>query len=249
MQADVIDYDELHTGKRREAQYAAFWAMLPKFVAIPSAALPIAILGAIGYVPNTAQAPQVVFAIRAIFALAPALFASLAFFIAWRFPIDEGVHRAILDGIACHARGECAVDPLTWETLPPPRARAVDEETGWFLDHFSHRELRRFLALGHPVVVRDVWSAAAASITVCAVAALVVAAGVTNLDVDPGPVPVLGVVAVGFAFSVFVFHLLRLGPARRLATGAVSPAVIQAHLGPVSGLEASPPPARAASGE
>jgi GPH family glycoside/pentoside/hexuronide:cation symporter len=51
MQADVIDYDELHTGKRREAQYSAFWGMLPKFVAIPSAAIPIAILGSIGPTP------------------------------------------------------------------------------------------------------------------------------------------------------------------------------------------------------
>ncbi len=42
MQADVIDYDELYTGKRREAQYTAFWSMLPKFVAIPSAAIPLA---------------------------------------------------------------------------------------------------------------------------------------------------------------------------------------------------------------
>ena len=98
MQADVIDYDELHTGKRREAQYTAFWAMLPKFVAIPSAAIPIAILGSIGYVPNAVQTPQVVLAIKAIFALTPALCSTLAFFIAWRFAIDEGVHRAILQG-------------------------------------------------------------------------------------------------------------------------------------------------------
>ncbi|HXN12856.1 MAG TPA: MFS transporter, partial [Candidatus Acidoferrales bacterium] len=51
MQADVIDYDELYTGKRREAQYTAFWSMLPKFIAIPSAAIPIAILASLGYVP------------------------------------------------------------------------------------------------------------------------------------------------------------------------------------------------------
>ena len=55
IQADVIDYDELHTGKRREAQYTSFWAMLPKFVAIPSAAIPIAVLGTLGYVPNVDQ--------------------------------------------------------------------------------------------------------------------------------------------------------------------------------------------------
>ena len=28
MAADVIDYDELRTGKRREAQYTAFWALI-----------------------------------------------------------------------------------------------------------------------------------------------------------------------------------------------------------------------------
>src|SRR5260370_37980517 len=71
MQADVIDYDELYTGKRREAQYTAFWSMLPKFVAIPSAAVPIAILASLGYIPNAVQVPRVVFAIRTIFALGP----------------------------------------------------------------------------------------------------------------------------------------------------------------------------------
>jgi len=231
MQADVIDYDELHTGKRREAQYSAFWAMLPKFVAIPSAAIPIAILGSIGYVPNAVQTPTVVFAIKAIFALTPAAFGVLAFFIAWRFPIDEKVHRAILAGITQHARGETAVDPLTGAVVPPPRSRTVDEDTGWFLDYFSPGELRRALASGSATVVRDVWRAAAASIAVCLGAVVLVFARVTSFQNDPGPIPVLAVVATGFAFAVFLFHLIRLGPARRLAAGAVSADMVRAHLG------------------
>jgi len=231
MQADVIDYDELHTGKRREAQYSAFWGMLPKFVAIPSAAIPIAILGSIGYVPNAVQTPQVVFAIKAIFALTPAFFSTLAFFIAWRFPIDERVHRAILDGIAQHARGETAIDPLTGAAVAPPRSRAVDEATGWFLDHFSPRELERALAGGNGTIVRDVWRAAAGAVAVCLAAIATVALRVTSFEVDPGPLPVLAVVATGFAFAVFLFHLMRLGPARRLAAGDVPDAVVRAHLG------------------
>ena len=94
MQADVIDYDELYTGKRREAQYTAFWSMLPKFVAIPSAAVPIAILASLGYIPNAIQVPHVVFAIRAIFALGPATCSALSFLIARRFPITETIHNA-----------------------------------------------------------------------------------------------------------------------------------------------------------
>jgi len=233
MQADVIDYDELHTGKRREAQYSAFWAMLPKFVAIPSAAIPISILGSLGYVPNAVQTPEVVFAIKAIFALTPAVCATLSFFIAWRFPIDERIHHDILAGIARHARGEDAIDPLTNEILPPPRSRIVDEETGWFLDNFSDGELRRYVeSIGHgaKTIVRDVWLAAGGAIGTCFAAALLVARRVTSFDVDPGAIPVLSVVIAGFAFAVFIFHLLRLRPAQQLASGAVRVEIVRAHL-------------------
>lgn len=231
MQADVIDYDELHTGKRREAQYTAFWGMLPKFVAIPSAAIPIAILGSIGYVPNAVQSARVVLAIKAIFALTPAFFSTLAFFIAWRFAIDERVHRAILQGIVQHRRGEDAVDPLTAEVLAPPAARAVAEDDGWFLDHFSQRELTRFLHRGQHSIVRDVWRAAAGAMGVCLGAALLVASKVTSSKVDPGPIPVLAIVTSGFAFAVGVFHLLRVRAARQLAAGALPNDIVRAHLG------------------
>ncbi|MBI3783268.1 MAG: MFS transporter [Deltaproteobacteria bacterium] len=231
MQADVIDYDELHTGKRREAQYSAFWAMLPKFVAIPSAAVPIAILGSIGYVPNAVQTPQVVFAIKTIFALTPAVFACLAFCIAWRFPIDEKVHRAILYGVEQHRQGLEAIDPLTGQRLAPARSRSVDEQTGWFLDHFSRRELGRFVKGGKFSIVRDVWIAALGAISVAILAALVAATRVTDLEMDPGALPVLAVVTVGFATAVCVFHLSRLGPARRLAAGVVSIEIVENHLG------------------
>jgi GPH family glycoside/pentoside/hexuronide:cation symporter len=231
MQADVIDYDELHTGKRREAQYSAFWSILPKFVAIPSAAIPIAILGSIGYVPNAVQTPKVVFAIKAIFALTPALFSTLAFFIAWRFPIDERVHRAILQGVERHARGQDATDPLTGEVVPPVRLRLVDERTSWFLDHFSRGELARVVDRGRGGIVRDVWWAALMAVSVCVGSALLASLSTTNLEIDPGPVPVLAVVTLGFAFAVFVFHLLRLAPARQLASGSVDPELIRAHIG------------------
>ena len=43
IQADVIDYDELYTGKRREAQYNGLWSVMTKFTVIPSASIPLAI--------------------------------------------------------------------------------------------------------------------------------------------------------------------------------------------------------------
>ena len=165
MQADVIDYDELYTGKRREAQYTAFWSMLPKFIAIPSAAIPIAILASLGYIPNAIQSPRVVFAIRAIFALTPAICSVLSFLIARRFPITQTIHNAILEGIEQHARGEVAVDPMTGAIVPPPKP-GHDEDVGWFLDYFSSGELKRYLARGASRPVRDVLTMAAISIGV-----------------------------------------------------------------------------------
>ena len=145
IQADVIDYDELHTGKRREAQYLALWGLVPKFIVIPSASLPLALLAWLGYQPNLPQSPEVLMAIRAVFALTPSAFSIAAFFIAWRFPISETVHRAILAGVEAHRRGESAVDPLTNQLLAPPDDRDVEEGTSWFLDYFSVGELRRVL--------------------------------------------------------------------------------------------------------
>lgn len=230
MQADVIDYDELHTGKRREAQYSAFWSMLPKFVAIPSAAVPIAILGSIGYVPNQPQTAEVVFAIKAIFALTPAFFALLAFFIALRFPIDERVHRAILQGIELHRSGKVAVDPLTGRTLSPPQLRPVDDQTRWFLDHFSKRELARYACGAARAPLRSAWQSAASSLLFGIGILYLALSHVRSLESDPGALPVLGIVAAGFSVACSAFHLSRVRAARRLASLEVPPAVVELHL-------------------
>ena len=248
MQADVIDYDELYTGKRREAQYTAFWSMLPKFIAIPSAAIPIAILASLGYVPNAVQSPHVVLAIRAIFALTPATCSVLSFLIARHFPITQAIHSAILDGIAAHGRGEDALDPLTGVTVPPPKP-GLDDDTSWFLDNFSSGELKRYLARGGRQPVRDVLTMATISISVSVLSAMYVIHRVGSLSSNPGAMTSVIVVAAGLALALFAFHLMRLGAARRLAAGEVPMDVIRAHLGQVieSLHEGTPTTAAAAS--
>lgn len=230
IQADVIDYDELHTGKRREAQYAAFWSILPKFVLIPSAAIPIAFLGSIGYRPNQVQTPEVVLAIKVLFSLAPAAFSLVAFFIAWRLPIDEAKHRAILAGIEAHGRGVGAMDPLTGRTVAPPRGRAVPEETAWFLDHFSASELRRAMTMGPAQLPRDALRVA----SLCLVLALLCVGFVwrqtSDLSSEPGALSVIAVVTAGGALSAAGFHLLRVRPARELALRGIPDTVVKQHL-------------------
>jgi GPH family glycoside/pentoside/hexuronide:cation symporter len=230
IQADVIDYDELHTGRRREAQYGALWALLPKLVAIPGAAIPLAILGAMGYRPNVEQTPQVVFAIRVLFALVPAAFSTFALMIAWRFPITERIHRQIQKGIDAHARGEIALDPLSGARLSPPGAREVDEETGWLLDHFSPRELRRALSGGVARLRVDTTLCAIAALGVCAACVTLAAFRVGDVSQPPGTLAVVVIALAGLALALFLFHGIRMRVARGLSGESLQPADLRAHL-------------------
>jgi GPH family glycoside/pentoside/hexuronide:cation symporter len=239
MQADVVDYDELHTGKRREAQFAAFWAIVPKLVAIPGAALPIAALAAIGYVPNQVQTPEVQLGIRVIYALTPAAFGLASYFLARLYPISEAVHAEIKLGLAAHARGESARDPLSGEALAPPASRAIDEATGWLLDYFSPRELARLGGGDATGLVRSVVAKLALSGALTVAFFAVAIRGLESLDTEPGLAPTLCVVFGGFALTGACFHALRLRRAREMAGAPVAPEIVRAHLAGIASSEAS----------
>lgn len=230
MGADVIDYDELLTGKRREAQFGAFWAILPKFVAIPGASIPLAVLAWTGYVPNEAQSETVIFAIRAMIGLFPVAFNVIAILIILRYPISREVHEKIRAGIEAHDRGENAADPLTGRELPPPAQSRVDDDQGWFLDSFSRGELQRALRDGTQRVQRDVLLAIAACALLTAGFVALAVETVPDLSHEPGPGSVLAVVAAGLALTATAFHALRLRPARSLRSRGIDDDRIREHL-------------------
>jgi GPH family glycoside/pentoside/hexuronide:cation symporter len=230
MQADVIDYDELYTGRRREAQYNGLWSVMTKFTVIPSMAVPLAILATYGYAPNVPQTETVQSVIRVIFALAPATTATLAFLIALRFPINQKIHEQIWAGIRAHHRGERALDPLTGRSLPPPVDRGVDEQTGWFLDHFSTRELRRVLAHGPRAALVSSGSSALVSIVIAVIAGVLTVRSASDLGVEPGVFAVLSVLVGGFAFTAFCFHLFRVRAALKLSRAHIPAAQIEGHI-------------------
>ncbi len=229
IQADVIDYDELYTGKRREAQYGAFWALITKFTVIPSAAVPLALLATLGYEPNVEQSETVTFAIRVIYGVFPATFGFLSLLVFLRFPIREITHQEILEGIQNHRRGESAVDPLTGRVLQPP-SKDADEHRGWFLDHFSQSELVRTCKRGPRVLIQSSILAAAVSLLTAVLFGWLVGSGLGDLSKKPGLSTTLEVVVAGFAFTSFCYHLLRLRAARKMNASPVHPDLIRAHL-------------------
>lgn len=230
MVADVIDYDELRTGRRREAQYSSFLAIIPKFVSIPGSSVPLAILASVGYVPNQAQTPEVLFWIRFMYSIFPIAFFVISLALIFRYPLSEAVHRKIRDGIDVLAEGKAAVDPLTNEHIAPRGAGAVSESDGWFLDHFTPRELRRASGGKTKNLMKNVSLAAGFSLLVCLGAGLTALTGVSNLEVRPPLTTVLAIVVAGLAFTAFIFHCLRLGPARRMTRNPLPDEIILAHL-------------------
>lgn len=95
LSADVIDSDELETGRRREGTFMGIWSFMDK------AAIGIAIfvgmqgLDAIGYVPNQDQTETVVLGIKVLYCIVPAVCHLVAVLIFQRFPITAEVHAGI----------------------------------------------------------------------------------------------------------------------------------------------------------
>jgi GPH family glycoside/pentoside/hexuronide:cation symporter len=231
MVADSIDYDELLTGRRREAQFSSFLGLLPKFFSIPGQAVPLAVLAGAGFLPNQEQSPQVILYIKILFAVVPPAFYVSALMVMTRYPISERVHLAIREGIAAHARGESATDPIRGDVVPPAHGRSVDEDTAWLLDYFSSGELRRTLTGGASGLILSSSLCAAGCLALSIAAAWYAVSTPSGLDTPPGVTTVVAVVTAGFALTAFLFHAVRLVKARAFAQTPLPEREIRRHLG------------------
>jgi len=113
MQADVIDYDELLTGERREGQYIGLWSLAKKLSAALGVGLSLSLLSYAGYTPNVEQSETVRMTLRVLYALIPSLFNLLGLGIALFYPIHSKAHQEILAAIQKRRAGETVQDPLS----------------------------------------------------------------------------------------------------------------------------------------
>lgn len=96
MVPDVVEYDQLVTGERREGIYFGVWAFLQKF----TNALGIWVSGLalywFGYVPNVPQDDTALLGIRLFFSLIPALALIISLPILIRYPITQQSHAEVV---------------------------------------------------------------------------------------------------------------------------------------------------------
>lgn len=95
IQADVIDYDEMITGQRREGRFIGLWSVARKLAAALGVGTALYVLGSTGYSPNISQGPQVIWALRILYALVPCICNALAIFILFFYPISRAAHENI----------------------------------------------------------------------------------------------------------------------------------------------------------
>ena len=117
IQADVIDYDELLTGERREGQYIGLWSISKKMAAAIGIGVGLSLLGMAGYVPNAEQTEMVQYVLRTLYALVPSLLNLAGLAIALYYPISDKVHAEIRRAIQDRSVGKKVKDPLTQSIL------------------------------------------------------------------------------------------------------------------------------------
>ncbi|MGD2039662.1 MAG: MFS transporter [Anaerolineae bacterium] len=106
MVPDIIEYDELNTGQRREGSYYAFASFFQKLATGAALWAMGQALAVTGYLtpasgePLPAQPVEAVQAIRLFMGPVPVVLLALAILFAWRYPISRERHRALRDQLA-----------------------------------------------------------------------------------------------------------------------------------------------------
>jgi GPH family glycoside/pentoside/hexuronide:cation symporter len=100
IQADVIDYDEYRSGKRKEGAYFATWNFVFKTATGITVMMTGFVLGFSGFIPNVEQTGEAKTALLALYAVFPFVCYSVGALIFARFKLDEVEYtriRAALD--------------------------------------------------------------------------------------------------------------------------------------------------------
>jgi GPH family glycoside/pentoside/hexuronide:cation symporter len=97
MVPDVIEYDELMTGERREGTYFGIWALLQKFTNALGVATVGWSLAWFGYVANAAQSDFTLLGIRLFFCIIPSVALLISLPLLVKYPITRQSHAKVVE--------------------------------------------------------------------------------------------------------------------------------------------------------
>jgi GPH family glycoside/pentoside/hexuronide:cation symporter len=111
IQADVIDYDELQTGERKEGAYLAVWNLIRKGAGAITPMIAGFVLELQDYQPNVEQSEATKTAILALLGLLPAVFYAIGTVIFLRFSLNEKEHAAVREALQARAEAATGSEP------------------------------------------------------------------------------------------------------------------------------------------
>lgn len=230
--ADIIHYDELITGTRREATFTMFKSFLPKICAIPASALPIALLNAIGHVPSKdgrimEQPTQIYYFCIFVAVIFPVCIGLCGLYFKMKFPLKtreqvDGISVGILD----KSLDKPVIDPISGLEIPFMTFRSpLEPEVMQLLEQFRNdTHLNVMLDSGVDAGINSLLEAARLfviySILLVLFFILCLSATVPYLTGTVASVwPILSVIGIGVSLTILSFNLLRLRAILKLRQG------------------------------
>ena len=107
---DVVEYDELKSGKRREGLFYGGTTFAYKAATGMAILISSIMLEVFNYTPNTVQSPNAILAIKFLIGPIPAVFLLAAAFLAGRYPLTYEKHKRILAELAQRKQEAGALD-------------------------------------------------------------------------------------------------------------------------------------------
>jgi MFS family permease len=215
IQADLIDWDELRTGERKEGAYFAVWSFVRKSVYGVTGALTGLMLMATGFTPGAEQDPDTLLGIRALFGLLPAACFALGTLLFLRFRFGRAEHGAVQEALAARRLGLLLMGTIGYPMVSAAAAlgRAPELQVALYVLHaglnfvgqtaillFTWRVFRP--AAGWATALVAVFAVTMAAVLVAsALRASGVAMTPTRMGILVGP---LGLVAAGSMWLAFL---------------------------------------------
>lgn len=106
MMPDVIEYDELETGERREGIYYGMQATAGKITGALGSAMCGWGLEWFGYVDGAKQSASALFAIRGMFALIPAILLLICVPLLLKYPVTKESHEKVVEKLKIRREGD-----------------------------------------------------------------------------------------------------------------------------------------------
>lgn len=113
MVADIADEDETRSGERREGLYVSAFTFVRKLTGALGVALAFAVLDRVGFEPGVENSDTVLWAIRGLTAIVPALFIVISVIFARHYTLGHERHKQIIEELrrrrAARATSEASV--------------------------------------------------------------------------------------------------------------------------------------------